>query len=91
MVRAVLDEKGVPKAPSDDAPEAPETRRVVTWPEGRPLEWRIEEVIVEAPEPAWAARARELRAAGWSIRRIMKDVGVKSRRFLCEILDKYPV
>ena len=88
MVRAVLDEKGVPKVPSDDAPEAPETRRVVTWPEGRPLEWRIEEVIVEAPEPAWAARARELRAAGWSERRIMRKVRVRSVRFFREILYK---
>jgi len=73
------------------APEAPETKLVVTWPEGQPLAWRLVRVTVRPPEPRWARRARELKALGWTIRRIMKELNVKSRRQLCEILDKRTV
>ena len=61
-------------------------RRVVVWPAGKPLAWRLEKVPVAPSEPAWAARARELRGAGWSIRRIMRELGVNNRRQMDEIL-----
>lgn len=69
------------------APLTGETRRVVLWPAGMPWAWHIENVPVRKSEPRWAARARELRAFGWSIRRIMKELGVRNRRQMDEILN----
>jgi hypothetical protein len=50
---------------------------IVTWPEGKPLEWRL--VPKSEPEraaPVWHEEARKLRAAGWSLRRIADRCGV---------------
>jgi len=54
-----------------------EDTRIVVWPEGRPLDWRlVPRPEPERPKPAWYAEARRLRAAGWSLRRIAKRCGV---------------
>lgn len=66
-------------------------RRIATWPEGRPHDWRIVSVPVKKKEPRWAKRARELRASGWSIRRIMKELGVNNRQWMDKMLDIYTV
>jgi len=63
-----------------------ETRQVVTWPPGQPQDWRIEEVPVMRREPLWHARARALRAAGLSIRRIMAELGLVNRAALDRVL-----
>lgn len=77
----------VRKVPRTAAPvKPPQMRRVVSWPLGQPLDWFITKAPERLQEPRWAARARELRAAGWSIRRIMKEIGVRSSRYLREIL-----
>lgn len=76
------------KEPRERLVRGTETRRVVVWPPGGPWDFEIINVSVRASEPVWAPRARELRAFGWSIRRIMKELGVKSSRHLREILDK---
>lgn len=73
---------------SEPSVRTTETRRVVTWVVGRAFDFWFKEVPVRVSEPVWAGRARELRAAGWSIRRIMTELGMKSSRFLREILDK---
>jgi Homeodomain-like domain len=51
---------------------------IVVWPEGRPCEWQL---IPDArghthAAPSWHAEARRLHAAGWSLRRIAKQLGV---------------
>lgn len=75
-----------PRSP-EPAAVATETRRVVRWPEGRPSEWYLADAPVTRPsEPVWAVRARTLRDAGWSIRRIMAELRVKNRRQMDKIL-----
>lgn len=76
-----------PASPVRPAP----MRRVVSWPEGRPLEWFVTKAPERLQEPRWASRARELRGAGWSIRRILKELGIRSSRFLREVLDRRTV
>lgn len=66
-----------------------ETRRVVVHIPGRPYEWQIVNVPVRASEPVWAVRARELRAHGWSYRKIMKETGVKNMALLHKTLNEY--
>ena len=78
--------------PHYDPPEVPvrpsETKRVVTWDKGRAHDFRFENVPVKRTEPRWAARARELKAAGWAERRIMKELGLKSKRYFAEVLHR---
>lgn len=62
-------------------------RRMVVWPPGEPLNWRLVNVPVQQSEPRWASRARKLRALGWSIRRIMKELGVRNRREMDGVLE----
>lgn len=54
------------------------TRRVVVWDYGRAFDFRLVDVPVRPSEPVWAPRARELRAAGWSYRKIAKELGVST-------------
>ena len=75
------------KEPEKRLATSKETRRVVVWEPGRAYDFRIVDVPVRAPEPAWAPRARELRAFGWSQRKIMKELGVRSLRQMQEILS----
>lgn len=63
-----------------------ETRRVAIWHPGRAYAFEIVNVPVRAPEPVWARRARELKAFGWSRRKIMKELDVRSSRQMLEIL-----
>lgn len=84
-------QKKTRSAASQTASAGLPVRRIATWPEGRPHDWRIVSVPVKKKEPRWAKRARELRASGWSIRRIMKELGVNSRRHLAEVLYEYTV
>lgn len=67
-------------------PSPSETRRVLAWPRGRAWDWFWTIVDVAPQEPAWAGRARELRRAGWSIRRIMDELNIKSRSQLAKVL-----
>lgn len=55
------------------------TRQVVTFPRGRPLEWRLVDEPVYKEAPAWHIEARRLRAQKMSQRKIAKIVG-KSKR-----------
>lgn len=64
------------------------TRTVVTWPKGRPLDWRLEAAPVMRPEPGWHGRARELRARGLSVRAIMRALGVKNQAAMQRVLSK---
>jgi hypothetical protein len=87
VLPAILPKRRRPKrvlAPVRPRVRAQAARNIVTWPEGRPLEW----AIVRAAEPGWHTRARELRAQGLSIREIMMAVGVHSRRAVAAALDK---
>lgn len=68
--------------------QSPQTRRIVVWRRGAPHDWWFENVPVRRPEPAWARRARELRAAGWSERRIMQELGIASKRALGAVLGR---
>ena len=68
------------KEPEKRLVTSKETRRVVAWLPGRAYDFKIVKVPVRPPEPVWAARARELRAFGWSQRKIMKELGVRSKR-----------
>lgn len=63
-----------------------ETREVVTWPKGRPWDWRIEVVPVMRPEPIWHTRARALKSRGISIRQIMAELGLVNRQALDRVL-----
>ncbi len=65
-----------------------ETRRVAVWLPGTPYDFEIVNVPVRAPEPIWAPRARELKAFGWSRRKIMKELSIRSTRQIVEILYK---
>ena len=80
-----------PVTPKETLVGSPETRRVVVWSKGRAFDWRLKNVPVRTTEPIWALRARELKRAGWSIRKIMTEIAVRSRRQLAEILDRYTV
>ena len=65
---------------------AGETRRIVTWPPGRPQDWRIEAVPVARPEPLWHTRVKALRRAGMSVRRIMAELGLVNRQAVDRVL-----
>lgn len=63
-------------------------RRVVSWPKGRPLDWRLVDELVVRPAPAWHAQARALRARGLSIRAVMRELGIKSQNAMQRVLDE---
>lgn len=91
--RVVLEVIPAPELPErarrrdpEPVPATGETRRIVRWTPGDPLSWELVDVPVMRREPAWAARARELRANGWSLRRIAKELGVSENRHLRRIL-----
>jgi hypothetical protein len=81
-----LDKEPRRLVPTIPPPEPTETRLLAVWPKGRPWDWRLENVLVRRAEPAWAGRARALRAQGWSIRRTMKELGVKNRQKMDSVL-----
>lgn len=95
IVLAILPAKNRPVKKPRKEPErlvtCTEMRRVVVSPIGRAWDWKLIWVPVRPPEPVWAASARRLRANGWSRRRIMKKLGIKSTRQIVELLYTYTV
>ena len=55
------------------------TKKVVTWPKDRPLEWRLTNIPTYKPIPAWHIQAQRLRASGMSYRAIAAEVGKDKR------------
>ncbi len=75
------------KEPEKRLVTSKETRRVVVWVPGRAWDFKIIDVPVRAPEPVWASRARELRAFGWSDRKIAEELGISRNKYLTQILN----
>lgn len=63
-----------------------ETRRVVTFPKGRPWDTRLVDAPVLRREPRWHTRARELRARGVSVRAIMHALHIRAYRKVYDVL-----
>ena len=75
------------KEPEKHLVTSKETRRAVFWVPGRAWDFKIIDVPVRAPEPVWAPRARELRASGWSYRKIAKELDISVNKYLAKILN----
>jgi hypothetical protein len=90
VVRTILPKRAALKRPRAviyrPATLTAERRQVVTWPRGRPTQWRLELVATVKPEPLWHTRARALRQQGMSIRRIMGELGLVNRAAVDKVL-----
>ena len=78
--------KRPPKPPKPVA-STTETYRACVWDKDRPYAFWFENVPVKVKEPVWAARARELRAVGWSYRRIAKELDLSVNRHLLKFCE----
>lgn len=64
-----------------------ETRRFAVWPKGHPELWRLVERPVMRRAPSWHAEARALRKEGWSVREIMRRLGVRNFREMHRVIS----